>query len=58
MLDIKNGWVWCVKQLEVMIESGGFTPGEAVADATDETDVVAQFNALVASLRTAGVIEQ
>lgn len=32
------------------------TEGAAVADATDETDVVAQFNALLASLRTAGVI--
>lgn len=28
--------------------------GAAVADATDETDVVAQFNALLASLRTSG----
>lgn len=28
----------------------------AVADATDETDVVAQFNALLAALRTRGVI--
>lgn len=32
------------------------TPGTAVADAVDETDVVAQFNALLASLRVAGVI--
>lgn len=32
------------------------TEGVAVVDATDETDVVAQFNALLASLRTAGVI--
>lgn len=31
-------------------------PGDAVADAADETDVVAQFNALLASLRGAGVI--
>lgn len=30
--------------------------GVAVADAVDETDVVAQFNALLASLRTAGYI--
>lgn len=35
-----------------------YTPpaGVAVADAVDETDVVAQFNALLASLRTAGFI--
>jgi len=33
------------------------TPGVAVADAADETEVVAQFNALLASLRTAGLIE-
>lgn len=32
--------------------------GAAVADAVDETDVVAQFNALLASLRTAGVIAE
>ena len=32
------------------------TEGAAVPDATDETDVVAQFNALLSSLRTAGVI--
>lgn len=31
--------------------------GVAVADAVDETDVVAQFNALLASLRTAGLID-
>lgn len=30
--------------------------GAAVTDATDDTDVVAQFNALLASLRTAGSI--
>ena len=35
---------------------GGVLQGPAVADAVDETDVVAQFNALLASLRTAGVI--
>lgn len=35
-----------------------YTPpaGVAVADAVDETDVIAQFNALLASLRTAGFI--
>lgn len=32
------------------------TEGAAVADSADETDVVVQFNALLASLRTAGVI--
>lgn len=30
--------------------------GVAVVDAVDDTDVVAQLNALLASLRTAGVI--
>ncbi|MGI6878830.1 head fiber protein [Microbacterium sp. gxy059] len=32
--------------------------GAPVADATDEADVVTQFNALLAALRTAGVIEE
>lgn len=35
---------------------GGVLQGAAVADATSETDVVAQFNALLTSLRTSGVI--
>lgn len=35
---------------------GGVKQGAAVADATDADDVVAQLNALLASLRTAGVI--
>lgn len=30
--------------------------GTAVADAVDDTDIVAQFNSLLASLRTAGII--
>lgn len=39
-------------------KAGNWTPdaGVAVADATDETDVVPQLNALLASLRAAGVI--
>ena len=39
-------------------KAGNWTPdaGDAVADATDETDVVQQLNALLASLRAAGVI--
>jgi|SRR5690625_752691 len=32
--------------------------GEAVADAEDESDVVTQFNALLASLRGAGLLEE
>lgn len=32
--------------------------GVAVADAVDETDVVGQFNALLASLRAAGLIAE
>lgn len=35
---------------------GTVKQGAAVADATDETDVVAQFNTLLASLRAAGII--
>ncbi len=37
---------------------GGITPGAAVADATGAEDVVTQFNALLASLRAAGFIEE
>lgn len=39
-------------------KAGNWVPpaGVAVADAVDETDVVAQFNALLASLRAAGFI--
>lgn len=36
---------------------GGFTPAADVADATDDTDVITQFNALLASLRNAGILE-
>lgn len=32
-------------------------PGVAVEDAIDDTDIVAKFNALLASLRDAGIIE-
>lgn len=59
MIDIKNGWSWNVQELYKMITSGeGVTvePGVAVGDATDETNVVEQLNALLASLRTAGFI--
>lgn len=35
---------------------GAVFQGAAVANATSETDVVAQFNALLASLRTTGII--
>lgn len=59
MIDIKNGWSWNVQELYRMITSGegvDVEPGAAVADATDATDVVEQFNALLASLRTAGFI--
>ena len=37
---------------------GGVKCGSAVADATDETDVVTQLNALIASLVAAGVISE
>lgn len=42
---------------ELLAASGGFTPAADVADATDATDVVDQLNALLASLRTAGILE-
>lgn len=47
------------KEVATQIDAAGtaFTPGSAVADATDETEAVTQLNALLASLRTAGVIE-
>lgn len=38
------------------INAAAPSQGDAVADAGDETEVVAQLNALLASLRTAGVI--
>lgn len=38
------------------LDTGSLEPGAAVADATDTTDVVQQFNALLASLRAAGHI--
>lgn len=56
MIDIKNGWTWCVKQLEQMIGENTQLPAVAVADATDEASAVTQLNALLAALRTAGVI--
>ena len=37
---------------------GTVLKGTAVTDATGETDIVTQFNALLASLRTAGIISQ
>lgn len=43
--------------LEVLsAQIGTMTSGVAVADATDEATAVTQLNALLASLRTAGVI--
>lgn len=36
--------------------AGTFTPASPVADATSTTDVVTQFNALLASLRAAGIL--
>lgn len=37
--------------------AGGFSPAADVADATDEADAVVQLNALLASLRSAGILE-
>lgn len=39
-------------------EAGTREPAAAVADATDAEDIVAQFNALLASLRAGGYIEE
>ncbi|MCI5843043.1 MAG: hypothetical protein MR004_05265 [Clostridiales bacterium] len=36
--------------------AGPVTPAAAVADATNTTDVVTQFNQLLANLRTAGLL--
>lgn len=41
----------------VAAAGGAFTPAADVADATDDTDIVLQFNALLASLRSAGILE-
>lgn len=43
---------------EALAEVAASVPdqGTAVADATDASDVITQLNALLASLRTAGVI--
>lgn len=47
------------KEVAAQIDAAGttFTPGAAVADATDEATAVTQLNALLASLRAAGIIE-
>lgn len=39
------------------LPAGSVTPGVAVANATDATDVITQLNALLASLRSAGLIK-
>lgn len=46
------------KEVSNQIEAAGssFTPGVAVENATDEASAVTQLNALLASLRTVGVI--
>lgn len=46
------------KEVATQIDAAGtpFSPGTAVADATDEATAVTQLNALLASLRAAGVI--
>lgn len=41
---------------QIVAAESSFTPGAAVADATDEASAVTQLNALLASLRTAGII--
>ena len=33
------------------------TPAAAVADATDENDIITRFNELLANLRAAGLLE-
>lgn len=48
----KNGWIFALQQVADALPP----QGAAVADAADSSEVVAQFNALLASLRAAGVI--
>lgn len=55
MIDIKNGWSWNVLELAKQIGTSTL-PAGSVADATDEASAVTQLNALLASLRTAGII--
>lgn len=52
----KNGWIFALQQAANALEADIPPQGAAVADAADSTEVVAQFNALLASLRAAGVI--
>ena len=42
---------------ELYLGQAAFTPGNAVADATDEADAVVQLNALLAELRILGIID-
>lgn len=52
-IDIKLGWTHAVRKLQDQINE---KVGSAVADATDASDVVDQLNALLESLRDAGLI--
>jgi hypothetical protein len=61
LVDPSNLPDWTVFSRMVLIDGDtgepiSVTQGAAVADAVDDTDIVAQFNALLASLRAAGVI--
>jgi len=42
---------------ELAVKAQADVQGEAVDDATDATDVITQFNALLTSLRTAKIIK-
>lgn len=56
MLNIVNGWTYVVKQLQAMILTGeGLTPAAAIPNAGAGTEV-ATINAILAVLRTRGLI--
>ena len=55
---IKGAYNTGVSQPASTTQAGAVKQAGAVADATDETDVVAQLNALLAGLRAAGVLEE
>lgn len=54
---IKGAYNTGVSQPASATQAGAVKQAAAVADATDETDVVAQLNSLLAALRAAGVLE-
>lgn len=57
MLNLVNGWSWCVKQLEQMILTGdGIEKAAAIPNADGTGDEVV-INAILEVLRDRGFIE-